>query len=211
MKRFWESIGKDRGYCATFSVLFLSESDGYSLELVDSENIPTSNLISSEIFAIHAVPIKDKSVQFGLINVPIFDLAGEIEAPWIDSNKFPKIETCDEVALKISEQKLISEEEEESIKEDEITSSSKQAPPVQPQSKTDSQPPEKKMKMVPTVRTFMHNGYQMTEVVNEHVPCDGAEDTSSANSTTTSKPTPDVSSVPAKSKQSSMMNFFKKK
>lgn len=180
------------------------------LQLIDSEEISKiTNAISSEIYSVHAVPVKDKSVQFGLINVPIFDMKGEIEAPWIDSSKIPEIETTDYMAsMKISNQKHPEIQSKADVQVPSAsTNSQSQAQPAD-SFESQSQPPEKKMKTVPTVRTFMHNGYQMTEVVNELVPCYGDKEEDSTNITAAVKP---AAAPPAKSKQSSMMNFFKKK
>ena len=203
---FWESIGKNKKYCVTFSVLSLSETEGYLMELVEAE--PTDNnknknttTISSEIFAIHSVPIKDTSVQFGLIDVPIFDLKGEIEAPWI--TKLPETSGIESF-------KIVQVDDNVDVDEDEEM----EAATIQ----SSLIPPVKRMKTVQSVRTFMHNGYQMTEVVNELVPfADNEQEqeieiVANAPIPITSLPLPaPPPQIPAKAKQSSMMNFFKKK
>lgn len=159
-------------------------------------------MISCEIYAIHAVPLRDRTVQLGMINVPIFDLAGEIEAPWINS---PDFTFYDDIKSIDFDDKIVVQ----------VDDSNKLDPTnVGPSA-------AKKMKMVKTTRTFMENGYQMTEVVNELVPCndnDKDEDVKMSNDTNVPVPSKatETSNVSAPAvnkppKQSSMMNFFKKK
>lgn len=160
-------------------------------------------IISSEIYAIHAVQLKDKPVQLGMINVPIYDLPGEIVAPWIDSEAFPAIQSSDEVKLAAMTKESLEISEEP--KKDEASFVNR---PIESQSSesVDAPPPGKKMKMIKTTRTFMQNGYQMTETVNELVPCDDNEDVEME-----SAPAAKPAAAPVKAKQSSMMSFFKKK
>lgn len=157
----------------------------------------TGEVISSEIYAIHAIPLKDKSVQLGMINVPIFDVIGEIEAPWIES-KVPEIIT--NIPTERVEPAAI------------VQSGNPVVQSAQPLSQTSqpdhtieaSQPPGKKMKMVQKTRTFMHDGYQQVETYNELVEVEEEE-------TRVETPKPAAPAAQTKSKQSSMMSFFKKK
>lgn len=172
------------------------------------DSIGSNKIISLEIYAIHAVPLRDKPVQLGMINVPIFDLPGEIEAPWINSENFPKIQSSEEskLAAMTKESLEITEEptnEDEAKSDDRHTASS-----IAESESVDAPPPGKKMKMVKTTRSFMQNGYQMTETVNELVPCD---DNDVGMEPVMEQPAAAATAAPAKAKQSSMMSFFKKK
>ncbi len=154
------------------------------------------NVLSSEIYAIHAIPLKDKSVQFGMINVPIFDVAGEIEAPWIDKTE----NTISYVQSGVQNAQISSNKPASST-----TTPNTQPTVINPvENEVASQPPGKKMKMVQKTRTFMHDGYQQVETYNELVPCDD-------NELEIAKTQPTQPAAPAKAKQSSMMSFFKKK
>lgn len=133
-----------------------------------------------------------------MINVPIFDLPGEIEAPWINSDNFPKMQSSEEVKLATMTKESLEITEETKGKPDEAIDESVDAPP-----------PGKKMKMIKTTRTFMQNGYQMTETVNELVPCD--DNDVEMEHTPVEQPAVSTTAAPAKAKQSSMMSFFKKK
>lgn len=83
-------------------------------------------------------------------------------------------------------------------------------------------PSGKRMKLVKVTRTFTENGYQMTETVNELVPCDETDVPSSprsdapasvgASRSTLSTPAKKAETAkPTTGKQSSMMSFFQKK
>lgn len=135
--------------------------------------------------------------------MPIYNLPGEIVAPWIDSEAFPAIQSSDEVKLAAMTKESLEISEEP--KKDEAIFVNR---PIESQSSesVDAPPPGKKMKMIKTTRTFMQNGYQMTETVNELVPCDDDEDVEME-----SAPAAKPAAAPVKAKQSSMMSFFKKK
>lgn len=162
-------------------------------------------LISSEIYAIHAIPLKDKSVQLGMINAPIFDLSGEIEAPWIDS----KNEIIIENPISIESLNI------QANNDTNITTATTIA--TVDVHEVDSQPPGKKMKMIQKTRSFIHDGYQKVETYNELVPCDDDNEEMETKAHTAAEaiipaPTPATQTqAQPKSKQSSMMNFFKKK
>ena len=140
-----------------------------------------------------------------MINVPIFDLPGEIIAPWIDSKDFPKIQNSDEIKLAAMTKESLEITEEPRIAT--ISAEGNNGPIETHTEFVDAPPPGKKMKMIKSTRTFMQNGYQMTETVNELVPCDDDDvDMESVTSAKTAAAAP-----PVKAKQSSMMSFFKKK
>ena len=176
------------------------------------DSIP-NKIISTEIYAIHAVPLKDKSVQLGLINVPIYDLPGEIEAPWINSENFPKIQNNEEVILAamIKRSVEITEEPTNELNTTSDNDRPNETPTVPNESGDAAPPPGKKMKMVKSTRTFMQNGYQMSETVNELVPCDDTDVDMESNNALPAQQPVVVAAAPAKAKQSSMMSFFKKK
>ncbi len=168
-----------------------------------------------------------------MINVPIFDLAGEISAPWIDLENFPAAPKYTEVVLNsnsISDSNIsknnVNQVEVDLAKSVQDTSISNLNNPLSINStnnkiETEASssivqgPPTKKMKMVKKTRTFVENGYQMTEVVNELVPCDDENDPEAeVVKAAAVKPevTPSSAATINKPKQqSSMMNFFNKK
>lgn len=164
-------------------------------------DVKGKKVLSSEIYAIHAIPLKDKSVQLGMINVPIFDVTGEIEAPWID--KTDNIITSVQPGANNGVQNAhISTNKPTSS----VMSNTQTVVTNDAAHEIASQPPGKKMKMVQKTRTFMHDGYQQVETYNELVPCDDNEMEETITKTQPSQP-----AAPAKAKQSSMMSFFKKK
>ena len=161
-------------------------------------------------------------MQLGLINVPIFDLAGEISAPWIDLENFPDVSKYTELALDnnnpISDAKvevvanLTKSVEATSLNLNNPISINSTTNKIEAETSTQG-PPIKKMKMIKKTRNFVENGYQMTEVVNELVPCDD-ENNVDTEEVAVVKPVAAVSTAAAVNKpkqQSSMMNFFKKK
>jgi len=141
-----------------------------------------------------------------MINAPIFDLSGEIEAPWIDSNNEIIINNAVNIeSLNINMQANNS-----------TTTTTATTTAIVDVHEVDSQPPGKKMKMIQKTRSFMHDGYQQVETYNELVPCNDEEEEEIESKTQTAeitKPGPVATQTQAqpKSKQSSMMNFFKKK
>lgn len=165
-------------------------------------------MLSTEIFAVHAVALKDKSVQLGMINVPIYDLAGEIQAPWIDTDNFPALPSSDEVKLsKLADTLTVEEsDKDEPMEQVKIVLAPKKSEPAH-DDLVSQQPPGKRMKMIKKTRTFMENGYQMTEVINELVECEEGEEVEIVAPVVPVAP----SATATKPKQSSMMSFFKKK
>lgn len=135
-----------------------------------------------------------------MINAPIFDLTGDIVAPWIESKNEIVINTPSSDVINTT-----------------AIANTKNTTTVNPMSsvanEVASQPPEKKMKIIQKTRTFMHDGYQQVETYNELVPCDDEEMTDKPviNALTNATQTPSAAPAQTKSKQSSMMSFFKKK
>lgn len=141
-----------------------------------------------------------------MINAPIFDFSGEIEAPWIEKSKNEIIITnppIESLNIQTDKSNTIDSTTASNTKIDEVA----------------SQPPEKKMKMIQKTRTFMHDGYQQVETYNELVPCDDEDfervratenPDSNFSASQSQAPAPQIPAQP-KSKQSSMMSFFKKK
>ena len=141
-----------------------------------------------------------------MINAPIFDLSGEIEAPWIDSKNEIIINNPVNIeSLNISAQANNST----------TTTTATATAAIVDVHEVDSQPPGKKMKMIQKTRSFMHDGYQQVETYNELVPCDDEDEEMESKTQTAEiiKPALAAKQTQAqpKSKQSSMMNFFKKK
>ena len=86
---------------------------------------------------------------------------------------FPAIQSSDEVKLAAMTKESLEISEEP--KKDETSFNR----PIESQSSESidaSTWKKMKKKMIKTTRTFMQNGYQMTETVNELVPCDDNED-----------------------------------
>jgi len=202
--------GKRKGYSATFVCLDIaSASAQWQIKLVaDSELTGTTE---SQIYAIHKAPLKDRPTQLGMMNVPIVlppSLQSEnIKAPPVTASMSSTKADDEDVEMKDAEDAPKASIDTASSTTPSTTNAIKTGPV--------STSTGKRMKMVKVTRTFMENGYQMTETVNEMVPCDdddpdaipldGASSAKAPSTTTASK-----ASAPTAAKQSNLMSFFKK-
>ena len=142
-----------------------------------------------------------------MINVPIYDVIGEIEAPGIDSSSIKIIHPIHPPSAAVVVEETVDNHLASAAENLQVVENP-QIPISNRVDESSSQPPNKKMKLVKKTRTFMQNGYEMVEHYNEMVPCEEEEDELSE---TVSVKQSAAAPPQTKSKQSSMMSFFKKK
>ena len=175
------------------------------IKLVNESELP-GNAKAHQIYALHKAPLRDRQSQLGMMNVPIIlppSLKSEyIKAPPVSATAIsPSAEPVEDVEMTDSQPALKAESVKATTAVPEPTTTAHQSAPG------------KRMKMVKVTRTFTENGYQMTETVNEMVPCE--EDDSEAlpaesNSTTAASSVKPKAAAPTAAKQSNLMSFFKK-
>jgi hypothetical protein len=182
-------------------------------------------ILSEQIYSVQAVPLFDRDSQLAALNVPII-LEPTIRAPWImrreEGGAAFTLEQPMSVDSELPKTEMAAEEAEPSRTLE---------PPEPPEtletlttasatgSATGSigEPVPKRMKLVKVPRVYVENGYQMTEIVNELVPCDDndpeAELLNPQNSPSVTKGTAKPTSAKATtstSKQGNLLSFFKK-
>lgn len=223
LEEYWSSEGKKRGFSATF-VTLLSIGTEMQIKLLTESELPQSGS-GYKIYAVHKAPLKDRVSQLGMMNVPIV-LPPSLTAEHINA---PKVGASSVFSTKPTEG-------EDAIKADvsdvEMTDDSLPTQTKKSCAATAAAPIAtsngKRMKMVKVTRTFMENGYQMTETVNEMVPCDDDDpeaipledgngnikknDTSVSASKPTTSAADNAKLKPSTTsgKQSNLMSFFKK-
>ena len=225
MLDYWVKVGKPAGYRATFIVCGEERCEpstmGLRFELIDYHNdedfeqqLSTlfTRVLSQDIYSIQLTPLKDKIVQLGMINGPIL-IKPAIDAPWIHAE-----DDRSKPAFSLSPAEPVNcpmqvDAPQEAVAPAAETNANVKAPSAfqaaecaaEPASKAAAadEPIPKKMKMVKVPRTFMENGYQMTEMVNELVPCDEGE--------VAEDPKPNPGPKTTTAKQGTLLNFFKKK
>lgn len=203
LQKFWES---NKQYFATFVVMNQSER-GFEIKLV-SDAIESP---SAQLYALHKAPLQSgNDFKLGMMNVPII-LPPSLQAPHIEAGEFKPVA----LAKPSEDVEMEDAAVEASSSETALINAIKTTTNATSNAPTSTG--GKRMKMVKVVRTFTENGYQMTETVNEMVPCDDddpdalplngeTEAKKAAPATTTST----TSAKPAAPKQSNLMSFFKK-
>lgn len=212
LNEFWIEEGKRKGYFATFVTICAANANQMQIKLVDESEIPAGQ--AHHIYALHKAPLKDRQTQLGMMNVPIIlppSLKSEhIKAPPVTASVLAPPQEDIEMALEEKAEAIITETiAKTTIAPAPANASTTTVTPTVHQQTA----PGKRMKMVKTTRTFTENGYQMTEIVNEMVPCEDndpdavSEEISSGKDLTASKT---KAAAAAPGKQSNLMSFFKK-
>jgi hypothetical protein len=172
----------------------------------ESELLPGQAQAHQIIYALHKAPLRDRQSQLGMMNVPIIlppSLASErIKASPVSASALP------------AHQDLLMGDSRPAALRLESSSAIKAA---EPNTIAQSTCAGKRMKMIKVTRTFTENGYQMTETVNEMVPCDDDDSealisdlTATATGRTSANGKTTAPSAAAPPKQSNLMSFFKK-
>ena len=205
MQKFWNA---NKQYFATFAVLNTTEA-GFEIKLV-SGVIESS---SAQLYALHKAPIElEKDVKLAMMNVPII-LPPSLKAPHIEAGEFKATvvaKPSDDIEM---EDSSVPASASESALMNSIKTTASAINNTTSASAPTTNTGAKRMKMVKVVRTFTENGYQMTETVNEMVPCDDDDPYALplAGESDKKKAAPTTSTAkPAAPKQSNLMNFFKK-